>query len=288
MDQFSTLSVVVTEEIKPKKLTTFIQTQITLHNILTSKESYLFCSFIPEVLRYEIILFREKKSIYECGIFSLTKLCKEDEYTLFILEELFCVYKKDKPLFIKKVSNTPQEDITSYIEQTYNIIPSNIKYIDNKELQALIEKDDISKKEIERNVKKLKSSNSFRYFIYYTLTLFLILSFLLYDKIANRNTIEIANTFNKNQYTQEFITYKKHSKGNSIQTLINFINYLQTRNINLTAIKYINNKFELQLTNTSKEVLLKVLEYKNKKTELQFIQLKDETELYLMEVILHG
>lgn len=289
MDEFSTLSVTVTEEINFKKLPAFIQTQIKLHNIFVTKESYYYYCFIAEALRYEIIVFREKNSIFKSGIFFLSKFNCKGKYTLFILENLFCVYKKEKPLFIKKVSNISEEDIKSYIQQTYNITPFNVKYLDKQEIENLVKNsDEKSKKTVEQKLYQIGSTNTFKYFIYYSFTIFIVCFFLVYDKVSSRYKLDTRTTFNKSKYTQEFISYTKHKKDKNLQILINFLNYLQKYNIKLKAIKYINNRTELHLLSVNKELLLKLLEYPNKKIELQSIQLEEISQVYLMKVILYG
>jgi len=288
MNKFIILSVKVTEEISSKYLLTFLRTQISLNQIITCKNSYFYFNFSPQALLYEIVVFTQKNDIYNYGILHFSEYCDE-KYTLFIAKEFFCIYENRKLLVIKQISNTSTKDITNYIEQKYKIIPDAIYELSQDKIENIKNKYKNKKNDsIEKELYKVNSDNSFKYFLYYFLLVFFgfgVLFINSYEETLLKNKID-NKTFEKNLYTKDFTAYKKHKQQKISLVLIEIVNYIKKQNIAFENIEYINKELKLKLIVKDKEKLLNLLEYPKKKIVLKSIQFQKELKQYSMEILL--
>jgi len=291
MDKFTAFSISVTQEINSNKVLTFIRTQIELQNLLISDKSYFYFKFIPEVLKYEIILFSELEDIYSSRLFSFDKLCADkDLYTLFITDSFFVLYQNKEVLLGKKISHILVEDIQSYIEQTYKIKASKIIVLNELQVKELVEKNKpLSKKEIAKKLYKVIPNNSFKYFLVYLVSGSFLFLALLYNNYNSTNSSHVTSSIKKYKVlTKEEIVYKKHTNKNSSQTLLSFLEFIEKREIELKTVEYSHRNLTIQLISAKKKKLLEVLEYPLKRLVLKSIKKVDTANpFYIMEINLH-
>lgn len=287
MDKFSTFSITVTEEIKPDKVLTFIRTQITLKNILTTPKSYFYFKFLPQILKYEVVVFQNREDACSCNAFTFSKLVLDkNNITLFITPAFFVLYQKKELLLIKKISDTTLEDIKSYIEQTYKLIPDKIIFQDATQKEKSLKNS--CEKNIEKKLYKVIPDNSFKYFMIYSLlgVLFFLFS-LYYNSDLHIVSTKDSKINNSNLLSKEFILYKKHIRQNSSQTLLEFLEFIKKQKTELKTIEYLNNSFTIKVISDEKKKLLDILEYSKKRLNLKSIKQDITLKHYCMEVVLH-
>jgi len=290
MDKFITLSICVTEEIKPSKVLTFIRTQIKLRQLLITQKSYFYFVFLPQVLKYEIIVFSNLEDAYSTNFFSFFKFCQNDDtFTLFITSCFFTIYQDKKLLLVKKISNTSLEDIESYIEQTYKIKHLKIVHIEDKQQKLKFEDEKELKKSIKKKLYRYVPDNSLKYFLIYVTSVVLFFLFYLYETYQLKS-LKTKEPLIKNYtlLTKEEIIYKKHTNKNFPHTLIKFLDFIEKKKIELKSIEYLNNTLQLKLSSKSKKNLLEVLEYSQSNLKLKSIKHDSNLQKYNMEIILYG
>ncbi len=287
MKNITTMSIKVTEEINPKKLLTFLRTQIELQSLLITDTSYFYYSFLPQSLQYEVIVFTQKKDFFSSLFIYLFQLCKEELCTLFITADFFCIYEKRKLIALKKVSNVTQTDILSYVEQTYQVTPTNTVDLRDEDMRGLVEScNEKCKKGIEKNIYKVIPDNSFQYFIFYTLCASVVFMYLILDNYHSKTLQNAIPTVSK-QYDKNFYLYKKHQKNSSVKNLLDFTSYLDKNKIEYKTIEFDKGIFKISLAGEDKKILLKSLEYTLKKVVLESIQFNENTKFYDMDVVLY-
>ena len=77
-------------------------------------------------------------------------------------------------------------------------------------------------------------------------------------------------------------------KDNSVDALLEFIEYIKAKNIELLEVNYSNQKIEIEVSSYKKEQLLKLLEFSKRKVKLQSLAFDENLNLHCMKVILHG
>jgi len=289
MDRFTTLSISVAEEINSRKVLTFIRTQMKLKNLLITDKSYFYFRFLPEVLKYEVVLFQSLKDAQEIGIFSFTTLCEaQNRFTLFITPNFFTLYEYDTPLVIKNISNTSTEDIESYIEQTYKVKISKTVLIDSSRLIELSnECSNLKNKRFLKRLHKVSSNNSFRnFFLYFIAISIVFLGFIF--KSYYLQTFQTQPIAKQSQViSKEAIVYKRHTKRNIAKTVSQFLEFLKKENIEFKSVGYLGNSLNIKLLSSNKKQLLDILDDSQNRLTLKYIKLDSSVKQYIMEITLY-
>lgn len=283
MDNVTTFHVKVTEEIKPKKVRTFIRTQIHLQNIFTSKGSYFFYSYIPELLQYEIIVFETLNKLQQYSFLFFQNLLKEiNEYTLFIEEKFFCLYKKEKLIVFKEIENVKQIDIVSYIKQYYKIDELNTIELNDYNTKDLIES--LTRKDLQkakRGIYRVSEDKGYLYLLFYTFTIFITTIYFGYNYyLENGNTDRITQKTERVLLSPQQKMYENYKIEQAYQKIESVMKYLELYKIGYKTLKYSNKKIKSKVYALKKENLLQLLNFPHQKVKIEFIKYKKELNSY--------
>lgn len=197
---------------------------------------------------YYFVFYNHKKSLYEISYFYTTKkkfitifdiiydqysMAKTLGHTLFILDELYCVFYNGVLISIHKNNNYTSEDIRIYVSFLYQTYDLNIIDLSLGK-QTVFQYDNRKKIKIKIKYENFKTNNVklflFSYYVFFFLGLIFIFSYEKKDSISTNTKIVIDEKILKNKkivssfvifledikkYNLKFITLK-YKKGYTI------------------------------------------------------------------------
>lgn len=288
--KLKSFSISVTEEISPRYLLTFLRTHIENQNFLLNDNSYFYYYFHKPTLQYEVIVFDKinKKSFPK--ILALSQYPKSKVYTVFLLEDAFCLFIKNDLALFKKIDKVIQEDIKEYLLQRYDIEVEEFISVSKDEIDTLIQK--FQKKfyqTIQKRISPFKEQKSFIYFQYFFLVTTLIFFFLLYFIYNEKNKYQIYSNNIKNtkqlELQKKLITeYKQFEKQASIKKLSFLFEVLNNLEIKVLKLDYLKGKIWIQVVHPKKEKLLQLLEVKRFTLHTKAIYFEKNLEGHILEL----
>lgn len=283
--QLDTLSITVTEEIKPKYLMKFLRESIKNSDLFIPQDAGFYYYFLKDSLRYEILIF-SKNDIYNLdpllmgGYYEDSTLNTID---LFYTNKYFTIYKDGVLVVYKSVEDVDLNDLIVYAKQVYRLNITNSIKIDQSILDKIR-----SKKVIKLPIYDLIPNNSYNIFLSFVMMIFLLSSYFIYEQVVyNNNLIAISNSdrLMKEQY-EIFQTKYKQNNTLIIKRLDHLFKYLKLNNIEIESIIYVNNKFRTRLIDKNRENLLNFINGYKKKVKVKSIKYYKERSVYMMEVVI--
>lgn len=275
----------VSEEIDKQYINEYLFTQIQSQNLTLDNNSQVHYSYIKSIKSYQISIINSKNKniVLEPFVFVTNYIDKNDKSTdLFICADFFALYDNGQLIYFNhinsdlqdksfasnetKLSGFEKNDIIEYINQTFSIIINNTYDIDEKEL---LEYEKMYSLNIEKlpPIKYISKKNN------KTSTLYLIYVFIILTSLAiyfinfiNQNGIKITNNMKdikletaKSEYNNLLNKYEDNKKITSY--LINLFSVLNNNDIKLISLKVSQNKSQIKIKASKKEVLLDFLDY---------------------------
>jgi len=259
------LRIQTTQKILPQNITKFIQSSLQLNDIILNKNDKIFYSFINECNVYELYIInsKDRNTQIEYNIFMSSSYDESISYEIYICNNYFVVNKNNSFYFAKENKNYEIEDILNYVEFNYKIKMNNVKIITLKRLEEY--KKYYLKNNTFEEMKfiNLNKSNAFNYYIFYLISLFVIISFVLMQ--------------NENKPQKNIINIVKVNKAkNIIDDLLKQVNKYNIKLSNITYDKY----YKVSLKSKSKNNIYSFLQaYKNKVEIISVYEIKKTTYL---------
>ncbi len=285
--EIKTIQVFVTEEINPRFMTDFIKTTLETNNISITKDIKVWSSFFEDINLYEIYIINSDKQSIDIfpNIFSIYyKDNIQSTFDLFIVDNLFVVYKDMEIYCFKSIDNSTAEDIKKYIEQLYNIKIDNTFTYNNEEFLCLtnnyLEYKDDQKKLVFYSLDK---NWIYKYFIYYTIGCLAVFSYLLYDNY-NQKLVNTNQKFLKLQRKYQLLQKPPKSYKKATPQLINLFKYIKLENILVENIEYKNKQVKLTMMHQDKDRLLNFITIYSGDIKIDKIVFINDENLYKMEV----
>jgi hypothetical protein len=275
VNELSTLSIIVSEQIESKNLHNFLRTSIKNHNLTTLKDSSYSFFYNPKNFTYEIIVYEtlSTNTIAEPFVFMHSFISDDDRIKVLLCDNYFIIIQNNKLLILKKVNKIIKEEISLYIEQVYKI--NDFEIIEMK--SDFYSKIKVKEGDIKMDsVYPLYNKKSFYIFILFTVMMFLGLVISLYISSVkfNHNVIKSVNA-----KTIPIIDYSY-----SLTHVVILFNSITLKNIQLKKVIYFNNQFQTTLLHKNKEYLLEFINTYKKNIYLKSLKYDAINDIYSLDI----
>jgi len=178
IDDISTLSIQVTEEIESKHIHTFLKTSILNDNPNVSKKTHYYFFYNQSNRMYEILYF-ENSLDTNVEVFDIVEKFNNNDNIVNVLisDSYFILCKNGKIIALKKIDDVKIEEIKLYIEQMYKIENFEVIVLTKKDTEQL---ESNSKNNSYNNCYNLYNKKSFYIFCSFLLTTFILFVIIVY------------------------------------------------------------------------------------------------------------
>lgn len=274
IDDISTLSIQVTEEIESKHLHAFLKTSILSDNSNISKHTYYYFFYNKNSKMYEILYF-DNLSNSRLELFDIVEKFNNNDNIVKVLisDAYFILCKNDKIIALKKTNDVKIEEVKFYIEQMYKITEFEFIVLTQKDKELLENK---SKNSLYNHCYNLYNKKSFYIFCSFFIITFILFVIMIYFNFYQNN--KILNT-SENRVVSSKTAHISISK--KVTTLFNSI---KDNNIIIEEVSYDNNEVETILYHHEKSVLLLFTTKYHKKIDIKSLKYNEQKQMYQMEV----
>jgi len=275
INEISTLSIKVTEEITKKSLHNFLKTSIKNSNSYFSKNTYYYFYYNSNTLTYEIILYEKLSQKATLEPFLITqKLNQNDEVIkIFLVNDYFIVSKNTKLLILKKVNSIDEEEISLYVNQMYKIEEFEIIEITQDYLDSLAQEKCLFLNDGFYPLHPKKSFFVFSIFATASLFVLLFMIYSMYYKVEYINTTKPIKE----------IVHKTSTEG-TINKTIELFKYIKLNHITIDKVIYSNKKIKTILYHKKKSQLLSFANSYKKNFRIKFLKFNEIQRMYTMEI----
>lgn len=260
-NDFKTLEIDSTEEIKRKKLKEFVLTSLYINEEESYENKSIYVNYLYLSKKYQLFITTPKFKNFIFEIFE--PLCKNSKNVLFISKDFFCIYVNKKFYFYKeleyeltslKLIEFIKIQLSLEIHETINIensLDELISSFNEKKMESIL---------IDINEKKDKSLIFFLVYI-----LFLISFSIFYEKYQEAKSFEIYE--NQKRIELKKLKEKKDEMKfySFYESFISFKEQLKIKKLKLSYFKFNNKHFEFKISSKNKKDILDFLAlYKNR------------------------
>jgi len=274
INDIQTLTIKVTEEINPKNLHLFLKTSILNSGLPFSKKSFYYYFYHLDLLTYEIIFYEKNaEDIFLEPFLLLEEYSKTDNSVkVYVTDSYFVVVKSSKVLVLKKITTLDMNEISTYIQQIYNLSNFELIQISNETLLDIAQQ----KRSLYMDgFYPLYSKKSFNIFLAFSLLgLFLLLIFLYIGNLETANKVT--------PIVQKKIQVK-HKSDVMTQVDMLFKN-IKSNTIIIEKINYENKQFQTILYHKEQKKLLDFANIYGAKIDIKTLKYEPTKKLYRMEV----
>jgi len=274
INDIQTLTIKVTEEINPKNLHLFLKTSILNSGLPFSKKSFYYYFYHLDLLTYEIIFYEKNaEDIFLEPFLLLEEYSKTDNSVkVYVTDSYFVVVKSSKVLVLKKITTLDMNEISTYIQQIYNLSNFELIQISNETLLDIAQQ----KRSLYMDgFYPLYSKKSFNIFLAFSLLgLFLLLIFLYIGNLETANKVT--------PIVQKKIQVKHKS---DVMTQVNLLfKNIKSNTIIIEKINYENKHFQTILYHKEQKKLLDFANIYGAKIDIKTLKYEPTKKLYRMEV----
>ena len=274
INDIQTLTIKVTEEINPKNLHLFLKTSILNSGLPFSKNSFYYYFYHLDLLTYEIIFYEKNaEDIFLEPFLLLEEYSKTDNSVkVYVTDSYFVVVKSSKVLVLKKITTLDMNEISTYIQQIYNLSNFELIQISNETLLDIAQQ----KRSLYMDgFYPLYSKKSFNIFLAFSLLgLFLLLIFLYIGNLETANKVT--------PIVQKKIQVKHKS---DVMTQVNLLfKNIKSNTIIIEKINYENKHFQTILYHKEQKKLLDFANIYGAKIDIKTLKYEPTKKLYRMEV----
>jgi len=282
----------VDEEINTKYISNFIYTQIQSHNLTLDNNSKIHYFYIKKIKSYQISVIKDghKNSLIEPYVFAVNYLeKKQNSVDLYICDNFFVLYEKGQLVYFKDIkSGFEKKDIITYVNQTFSTNINNIYEINTEQLNEykLLYQSKNEQFPPLKYITKQNNKNGLFYIAHLILVSVILVTYFF--STYNQDVIQLPNDIKniklekaKNEY--EILLDKYEDNKKVTLRLITLFNLLDTNGIKLITLKISENKSDIMMKATKKEVLLDFLDFYDEDStinNMRYIQEGNCYELY--------
>lgn len=276
IDDISTLSVQVTEEIEAKNLHSFLRTSILNSNIHISNSTYYFY-YNKHTFTYEIVIYNNLSEHTMMSIFGVIEEhnLNDNKIKVYLTQKYFFISQNKKLLILKKVNYTNTDEISLYIEQIYKLKNFELILLKDDEIDSLLNNTEVKKID---GIYDIYPKKSFYIFSIFLFTSVIIFSFFMY-------TTTIPNNKEKPQLPIVQNIYKQKSTE-VIVKLFEFMEDIKSHEISIEKIVYGTSKIETILYHKNKSHLLDFTRRYTESFQIEFLNYNKLKNMYQMKVTL--
>jgi len=276
VNDITTLSIEVSEEIEPNSLHAFLRTSIVNSNSLSSDNSYYSFFYNKNTFIYELIIFEKYLNTKLPEPFYLLNKAtiKDDKIRVYLEENYFIITKNNQILIFKTIKNTDKKEIILYIEQFYKI--KDFEIIEYKSGISDLDTQDSTTSDY---IYPLYPKKSFNYFLVFVMISILILSGLIYQdyKKAQNSSTGVKSSQKNNSVINNSII---------VSNVPDVFAYIKTNNIEIKKLFYINNQLKTSLAHKEKSYLLGFMNQYKEHIRLKSLKYDVAKSLYVLDVSL--
>lgn len=284
----------VDEKIDDKHLNEYIKTQVQSRNLALDKNLKIISFYVKEINSYliSVISSSNKNDILEPSVFQahyFKSKFKKKCLDLFICKDYFALYFDTKLIYFKKIKTTYEKiDVLNYIKLTFKKGIDNIYEIDEEKLNEY-KKIYVDNIESVQKINYISLTNNTNALIFLSYIFLIVISFVFY--YFNAQNIDDAQK--KKQYEQYNVEKKdyenllKEYEDNEKLTnnIVELFNILSNNEIVMTSIKVFDNRANIVLYSSSREVLLDFLDFYDENSVIQSITHNIKENRYEMAAI---
>jgi len=283
VEEISTFSIKVTEEIHSSNILTFLRTSLLQSDHTITKNTTFYYSYNQNRLTYEMIIFPTnlEKNYPEPFLYIDEMIKKYGDKTSYVcLTPKYFIFIENNHLeLFKVIKNASIEDVRIYIAQLYDKENIEIIYFTNEQVQGLINENKKNVDDLKKyKIYPLHKENGYNYFLSFFTISAIILSFIIY--------FEYHYTL-KNDVETQTITKTVKSKITHFQPLYKvgplFVK-MNKSDIITNKIYFKNNKIELTLFHPDKDNLVKFINSLPYEVIMKSLIFDAQKNIYGMEV----
>ena len=281
IENIKTLIIDNKKNFKHKELLEYLYSMLEINNIDFSSTSFIHLSHLENLSQYQVILFDKDIEFTIIDIFKVfySKSCKLDNNDLFLADNFFVIYRKQKFYYVQKIDyEINLDDLKKYILQMLKIKIDNIYSIDSNTMLDLENKYNEKYKNTSLLNINYKKDKSFKIYSLYIITCALLLITYYFYMFENENRLSNALMQENKKDYERFV---KANAFNGLEDEFDeILNNIKKNKLKLHDFKYEKNYISLTFESKKKENIYNFLDFYRKRINKSSITLDVNSNLY--------